>query len=709
METREQNLLRSVMESTWRLYVWVGFLAAVILWGLYAYLQQLRNGLIVTGMRDQISWGLYITNFVFFIGISHAGTLISAILRVTDTGWRRPITRMAEAITVFALCIGGPMVLIDMGRPDRILNVFRYGRIQSPIIWDVLGVSTYLTGCVLYFYIPMIPDLALLADQPQLSSWRRRLYRTLALRWTGTAQQKALLERAISAMAIFIIPLAVSVHTVVSWIFAMTLRPGWNSSIFGPYFVVGAIYSGTAGVIFSMYVLRRVFRLQDYVEDMHFRKLGLLLLAFSLIYLYFNINEYLTAGYKLAGMERLLLDRLFEGDYAVLFWIAQGLCVFVPAALMIAVLGFKRYHCYTIPGVVLSSALVIVGAWVKRYIIIVPTLRSPYLPSGQRLPWSWTHYHPSWVEWSITAAAVAGFMLIYTLMAKLFPIVSIWETREQAEEEARARVPEIPEVLPSRWWKSGAAVSTLVVGALLAWSTPLHAASAKPNPPKPATIAAEWKAIPVEEAARDSVPNDDMPPISSGRVYLYSGSPFFPQWLLGGQVEDVKPLAAVAVMATLRDSTGAPISFKPVEFTAKTEFGTLMFGSRPTLADGKVQLIIKDHRYGSYPVQVAFHGDDEYAPATFNFTVDFGTRPEALLPQTGVLITPYATPSIAVPFLLFYGTMWVAFVYTFGYLILWKMRRPDPTGNIVPAMQPAATAPPPVGVAEIANVNLKST
>src|SRR5450759_5083401 len=176
MEAREQNLLRSVLENTWRFYAWVGFLMVVLLWGLYAYIHQLRDGLIVTGMRDQISWGLYITNFVFFIGISHAGTLISAILRVTDTEWRTPITRMAEAITVFALCIGGPMVMIDMGRPDRMLNLFRFGRIQSPIIWDVLGVSTYLTGCILYFYIPMNPDLAFLAEQPRLASWRRRLY-----------------------------------------------------------------------------------------------------------------------------------------------------------------------------------------------------------------------------------------------------------------------------------------------------------------------------------------------------------------------------------------------------------------------------------------------------------------------------------------------------------------------------------------------------
>jgi len=226
MPERETNLLRSLTETSWRFYLWVGALAAVVLLGCYAYWQQLRHGLIATGMRDQVSWGLYITNFVFFIGISHAGTLISAILRVTHTEWRRPITRLAEAITVFALCVGAPMVIIDLGRPERLLNLIQYGRIQSPILWDVLSITTYLTGCVLYFYLPLIPDLGLLAAQPGLAGWRRRLYHTLALGWSGSPAQRQLLERAISVMAVVIIPLAVSVHTVVSWIFSLTLRPG---------------------------------------------------------------------------------------------------------------------------------------------------------------------------------------------------------------------------------------------------------------------------------------------------------------------------------------------------------------------------------------------------------------------------------------------------------------------------------------------------
>jgi molybdopterin-containing oxidoreductase family membrane subunit len=710
MNAREQNLLRSLTENTWRFYAWVGFLLAVLFWGLYAYVQQLRHGLIVTGMRDQISWGLYITNFVFFIGISHAGTLISAILRVTETQWRTPITRMAEGITVFALCIGAPMVMVDMGRPDRLLNVFRYGRIQSPIIWDVLGVSTYLTGCILYFYIPMIPDLALLAKESRLSSWRCRLYRALALGWTGTAHQKELLERAISSMAIFIIPLAVSVHTVVSWIFAMTLRPGWNSSIFGPYFVVGAIYSGTAAVIFSMYVLRRAFHLGEYVKELHFRKLGLLLLAFSLIYLYFNINEYLTAGYKLQGMERLLMDRLFTGDYATLFWVAQGLCVFIPAALMIPVLGFKRYHHLTIPTVVLASLMAIVGAWAKRYIIVVPTLRSPFLPSGQRLPWQWTHYHPTWVEWSITAAAVAGFSLIYTLMAKVFPIVSIWETRE---EEGEIRASEVSEAQtsaqPSRWWKPGIVFPILAVAALLLWSSSAHAAGPAKGPKeiKTTAITVEWKAVPLPEAKGESAPDDNS--LSDARVALSLGPLSGLQGLFGGSSNGgAEPLHAMAVTAIVRDASGAPITFKPVEFSLQTEFGVLSFGSRPTMADGKAQLVIKDRRYGSYPVRVAFSGDEEYAPANFNINVDFGVRPSPSLPHDGVLIAPYATSVIAVPFLAFYGTMWVAFAYTFGYLIFWRMRKlstevaPSPT--VVPS--PVAT---PFDVRQVVQSNLKPT
>lgn len=672
MADRETNLMRSLTETTRRFYLWSGFLGAVVLWGLFAYIQQLRRGLIVTGLRDQISWGLYITNFVFFIGISHAGTLISAILRVTHTEWRRPITRMAEAITVFALCIGAPMVIVDLGRPERMLNLLRYPRIQSPILWDVLSVSTYLAGCLLYFYLPLIPDLGVLAAEPRLPAWRRRLYQTLSLGWTGNPAEKQLLERAISIMAVVIIPLAVSVHTVVSWIFAMTLRPGWDSSIFGPYFVVGAIYSGAASVILSMYVLRRVFRLEAYIESLHFRHLGTLLLTFAMLYLYFNINEYLTVGYKFQGTDRALFYRLFSGDYALFFWGVQTLGVFVPMILMMAVLGVKRYQRFTIPGIALASFLVVAGAWAKRYLIIVPTLSSPYLPM-QRLPWEWEHYRPTWVEWSITAAAFAGFLLIYTLLAKLFPIVSIWETREGEAMEPKTE----PSALSAdRVWRPIASLGILLVAGMLLASGSAQGREPRGSKKTQATaLSVEWQALAPTQPLPGAEEETDSAPIGSSRVYFFAGRLFGHLNSQSASGAEPKAIPTIAVTATLRDPKGLPLAFQAVGFSLKTSLGIVKFGSRPTDQAGKAQLVIRERRYGKYPVEVAYAGGEDFGPSRGDVLVDFGPRPAPALPAEGVLITPYPTAAIGIPFLLFYGMMWVVFIYAFGYLVLWRMRR----------------------------------
>ena len=681
MDQRETNLLRTLSMSGPRFRAWVLFLGAIVLWGVFCYTRQLRFGLIETGMRDQISWGLYISNFVFFIGISHAGTLISAILRVTDSGWRCPITRMAEGITVVALCIGGTMVLIDLGRPERALNLFRYGRIQSPIVWDVLSVSTYLTGCLVYFYLPLMPDLGILAAQPGIGPARRRFYRLLSLGWTGAPAEWHLLEKAISVMAVAIIPLAISVHTVVSWIFAMTLRPGWDSSIFGPYFVVGAIYSGAAAVVLAMCILRRVLRLEEYLEPVHFRNLGLLLLSFSLLYLYFNINEYLTVGYKFQNGEKLLLDRLLTGDYSPYFWTVQVAGVALPMLLMIAVLGPKRYRQFTIPGLGLASFLVIVGAWAKRYLIVVPTLSSPFLPI-QGVPETWGHYVPTVVEWSITAAAFAAFLLLYTFLVKIFPSVSIWETRPAgAPGEQRPEPPTpTPAFRPS--WKAAIPLATLLA-LILAAASLAHAQDspkAKPSAPEPTALSISWKALPPAEIPRVEDARTSPPPASPGRVYLSTrGMPI--HWPAKSQSPQERGNSVVEVSAQLRDAKGQPIAYQAVGFALKTSLGTLDFGRRPTDDEGRVKLVIQDRRYGQYKMNVTFPGDETRRASQGEMLVDFGLPPAPGLPEAGVLISPSFSAAIGLPFLCFYGSMWCVMAYVVGYLVFWRMRQERQTAT----------------------------
>ena len=675
---REANLLRVLTHTSWRFYACFGMLSVVALWGLYGYILQLRYGLVVTGMRDQISWGLYIANFVFFTGISYGGTLISAILRVTDSGWRHPITRLSEAITVFALCVGGPMVIIDLGRPDRMGYLFIHGRIQSAILWDVIAVSTYLAGCALYLYLPMIPDLALLSEMKELAPWRRKLYRTLAFGWTDSAAERHLLEKCISRMAILMIMLAVSVHTVVSWIFAMTLRPGWNSSIFGPYFVMGAIYSGTAAVVLSMYILLRVLHLDDYLKPVHFRNLGLLLITFALLYLYFTINEYLTSVYKVEGPDRVLLHQLFFGDYAVMMWVTQAMFIVIPLLMITGVLTLKRLRRFTPSVVALASVLVVVAAGAKRYLIVVPTLTAPFLPKTNRgdipfnppLPFSWVHYRPTWVEWSITFGGTAAFLLMYMLFTKLFPMVSIWETRHDEAQVEPAAAP-VPQPAPQRL--GSIATTTIILIACFLFGAGHAQADQKrqAKQPEATTLSLEWKQVatptPANDGAEQAQPSAGE---ASGVDGLY-GRLF--GWLPVESADHVQALPSTVITATLLDAKGHPLAYQVVGLSLKTSFGKLDYGSRPTNAEGKAQFSLQDRRYGQYPVEGTYDGGAKFAAAHTVTSVDFGPRPEPSLPSQGVLITPYATAWIGLPFLGFFGLVWLVFIYIGVYLLWFRL------------------------------------
>jgi molybdopterin-containing oxidoreductase family membrane subunit len=418
----DSALIQPILKSGKAYYLAVTLLSAIVAWALFCWYYQVQRGLGVTGMNRPMFWGIYIMNFVFFIGISHAGTLISAILRVTGADWRKPVTRCAEAITVFALMVGPINVIIDLGRVDRVLFILpfiEHGRFQSPLLWDVCCICTYLIGSVTFLYLPLIPDIAMLRDTTNRRKW---FYRVLALGWTGTERQKKILHNLMSVMTVVIIPIAVSVHTVVSWVFAMTVQPMWHSTIFGPYFVVGAIFSGIAALIIAMAVLRRAFHLEEYLKPLHFNYLGILLLTMTLLWGYFTFAEYLTTFYGAEPEHMKVFYSKLGGEYTPYF-ITMFLGCFAIPFVILAVRKFR-----TITGTVIASVCVCVGMWLERFLIVAPTLSRP------RLPYEHGIYHPTWVEISIFAGEIAALCLLYCLFAKLFPIVSIWELREKHEE-----------------------------------------------------------------------------------------------------------------------------------------------------------------------------------------------------------------------------------------------------------------------------------
>ncbi len=419
-------IVRPVFEVGPAFKRWAVALAAVVGWALFAWIWQLTRGLGVTGLGRPIYWGLYITNFVFFIGVSHAGTLISAILRIVQAEWRRPITRMAEVITVLVLFFGVGNILLDLGRPDRALNVILHPHFRSPLLWDVMSISVYLTASSIYLYLPMIPDIALLRDRA--GGWRQRLYTRLAIGWVGTPRQWHRLERAIAVMAVLVIPIAVSVHTVVSWVFAMTIQPMWHSTIFGPYFVVGAIFSGIAAIITTMVIVRKVYGLEEYLRPVHFNNLGILLLVMACLWLYFTFAEYLTTWYVQEPNELSVFDSKLFGRFAPFFWAMFTFCFVIPFATL------ANPRTRTIAGTLVASISVNVGMWLERFTIVIPSLSNPRVRIHTFV------YVPSWVEWSLMAGCFAAFALLYMGFTKLFPIVSIWELAA-ADEGARVEWP----------------------------------------------------------------------------------------------------------------------------------------------------------------------------------------------------------------------------------------------------------------------------
>jgi molybdopterin-containing oxidoreductase family membrane subunit len=396
-------------------------LLAVMLHVLWAY--QVRSGLGVVGKMHPVMWALYITNFVFWVGIAHSGTLISAVLFLFRARYRTSFNRAAEAMTVFALMVAGLFPLIHLGRSWVFYFLIPYPNqrqlwvnFRSPLVWDVFAVGTYFTVSVVFFYVGMIPDFA--AAKQHVEGIRKRIYTVLSLGWQGTQREWRHYNMLYLFLAAFATPLVASVHSVVSWDFAMSIVPGWHTTIFAPYFVAGAILSGTAMVITLVVPMRKSLSLHEYITDDHFESIAKILLFTSLIVSYAYVVEFGLAWYGENIFERETFRYRLLGDYRYFTWTMLFCNSVVPLTLFARSLRRNTAYLFAV------SILVNVGMWLERFVIIVTSLSHDYDP------YAWGIYKPTFVCLGVDIGSFGLFFMLYLLFVKNLPVLSISEIKE---------------------------------------------------------------------------------------------------------------------------------------------------------------------------------------------------------------------------------------------------------------------------------------
>jgi Ni/Fe-hydrogenase subunit HybB-like protein len=404
-------------------YVLLGIVLCGLAIGGVSLLWQIRWGLGVAGYTPPVFWGVYITTFVFWVGIAHSGTLISAILFLFRSAWRTAVYRTAEAMTVFAVLTAGLFPLIHVGRLWYAYWLIPYPNqrqlwvnFKSPLVWDLFAISTYLTVSTTFLIVGLVPDIASFRDKA--TGWRKKLYTVTSLGWRGTDNQWRHYTRAYLYLAALATPLVLSVHSVVSWDFAMSIVPGWHATIFAPYFVAGAIYSGVAMVITLLVPMRKVFKIEHIITVDHFENLSKLMLLTGMIVGYAYFIEYFIAWYSGNPFEQASFWNRAFGEY----WWATWTMLLCNGALP-WLLWYKKIR-RSIPMLFVLSLFVNLGMWFERFVIIVVSLSFEYSPAAMG------HYTPTWVEWGIMLGSFAWFFMWLLLFSKNFPMVSIAEVKE---------------------------------------------------------------------------------------------------------------------------------------------------------------------------------------------------------------------------------------------------------------------------------------
>src|SRR6202040_3564356 len=386
------------------------------------------KGVGIWGINIPIGWGFAIVNFVWWIGIGHAGTLISAILFLLNQKWRTSINRFAEAMTLFAVACAGLFPLIHTGRPWMAFYMFPYPstmgiwpQFRSPLIWDVFAVSTYGTVSLLFWFVGLIPDLATFRDRATVA-WKQRIYGLLAMGWRGSARHWHRYQSAYLLLAGLATPLVLSVHTVVSFDFSIAIVPGWHTTIFPPYFVAGAIYSGFAMVLTIAIPLRKFYNLEDFITMRHLGNMAKVMLATGLIVAYGYMMETFMAFYSGNPFDRFLIINRMTGPYAFFYWMLIACNIVIPQCMWLRSVRNNVAILFVI------SLVVNVGMWLERFVIVVISLHRDFLPS------SWGMYYPTRWDWATYVGTIGLFLTLLFLFIRFLPVISIYEMRSLVEE-----------------------------------------------------------------------------------------------------------------------------------------------------------------------------------------------------------------------------------------------------------------------------------
>jgi len=420
-----ETSMRSLRKSSAKFWIAIGVLSALVLLANVAWAIQLKVGVGVAGYTNRSFWAIYEANVVTFIGFSYGGAVVSAILLLTGANWRGPLVRMAEGMALVTVVIGTAYIFPHLGRPERVLNMITHSNLRSPIFWDMIAIATYGFATVIFFLLPLIPDVAILngTNSSELSKGKRWFYDILSKGWVGSLKQRETLHKALLAMAILIIPLAVFVHSGLAWAFSLVSRPGWHESIWAPYFVIAALYSGTALVIIVIAAFRKGYRLENYIGTRHFVRLGFIMATLGAVYAYLTFADILPSAYVGENDASDIIYGMLVGKMAVWFWFF----VITGTILPIALVAFRRTR--NISGMVIASVSVVIAMWIKRMLMIVEG--SGY----DRLTMSFGNFFQfTWVSISATVAGVAAIPLLLMLLFRFVPIFSIYEMNKLGSE-----------------------------------------------------------------------------------------------------------------------------------------------------------------------------------------------------------------------------------------------------------------------------------